>query len=238
MKRILVGCCGFSTSRKKYFQTFSLVEIQQTFYQPPQECIVKKWKEEAPPGFHYSIKCWQLVTHPPTSPTYRKLKIKLKNEENYGFFKPTEEVFSAWQKTEEVAQQLNAKVIVFQCPASFRPEKDNINNMRIFFNQIKRKDYIFCWEPRGNWDESLIKEICEELNLVYCIDPFIQSSKGGEINYFRLHGKPYYNLHYKYTDKDLNQLLKFCDQKENYVLFNNLSMFDDAVQFQKLTVSV
>jgi len=41
---IKVGCCGFGVARSKYFQEFSLVEIQQTFYQPPrQKCRAKRW---------------------------------------------------------------------------------------------------------------------------------------------------------------------------------------------------
>ena len=35
MNRIKVGCCGFPRGKKKYFQQFKLVEIQQTFYKPP-----------------------------------------------------------------------------------------------------------------------------------------------------------------------------------------------------------
>jgi len=31
-----VGCCGFSTSMKRYFSRFPLVEVQQTFCQLPQ----------------------------------------------------------------------------------------------------------------------------------------------------------------------------------------------------------
>jgi len=235
MRKIFVGCCGFPVNKEKYFKNFKVVELQSTFYQPPSKIeIAKKWKKEAPKDFIFCLKAWQIITHPFKSSTYKRLKEKIGNPENYGFFKDKKEVHLAWQKTKEIAKALSAKIILFQCPESFKPEKENIQNLRKFFKKIKSKEFIFAWEPRGKWDEKLIKELCKELNLVHCVDPFNRRSVWGEINYFRLHGKPIFNLRYRYTNKDLKELLKFCNKKENYVLFNNLSMFEDAKKFQKL----
>jgi uncharacterized protein YecE (DUF72 family) len=232
---VKVGCCGFPINKKEYFKKFSLVELQSTFYEIPAKIeTVKKWKEEAPKDFEFTLKAFQVITHDSKSPTYKRLKRKFGNPKNYGFFQNTREVFEAWEMTKEVAKALDSKIVVFQCPASFKPEKKNIENFQKFFKQIKEKNFIFVWEPRGNWSENLIKGLCKELNLVHCVDPFKQKPLFGKINYFRLHGRDGYNLRYKYTSKDLKELLKFCDKKENYVLFNNLSMKDDALKFQSL----
>lgn len=235
MKKIFVGCCGFPIKKSEYFKKFGIVELQSTFYDLPAKLeTVKKWKKEAPKDFIFSLKAWQIITHEIFSPTYKRLKEKFGNPKNYGFFKNTKEVFKAWERTKEVAKTLNSKIIVFQCPASFKPEKENIENFRNFFKKIKKENFIFAWEPRGDWPENLIKKLCQELNLVHCTDPFKQKPVFGKINYFRLHGKPGYNFSYEYTEKDLKELLKFCDKKENCVLFNNLNMFEDAQKFQKL----
>jgi uncharacterized protein YecE (DUF72 family) len=232
---VKVGCCGFPTNKKEYFKKFSLVEIQSTFYEIPARIeTVKKWREEAPRDFEFTIKAFQVITHDSKSPTYKRLKRKFGNPKNYGFFKNTKEVFEAWEMTREVAKALDSKIIVFQSPASFRPEKENIDNFRRFFKKIKEKNFIFVWEPRGNWPEDLIRGLCKELNLVHCVDPFKQKPLFGKINYFRLHGRDGYNLRYKYTSEDFKELLEFCGKKENYVLFNNLNMFEDAQKFQKL----
>ena len=229
-----IGCCGFAQGKKNYFKNFSVVEIQQTFYQPPEEKTALKWKKESPLDFEYTLKAWQLITHPASSPTYRKLKIKVKNEKNYGFFKPTEEVFFAWEETSKIADILKAKIIVFQCPASFTQEKENIKNMEKFFKKIKRKDYIFCWEVRGNWSDELVKEVCKDLDLVHCVDPFKNKPTFGKINYFRLHGITGYS--YRYTEKDLKTLKEMINkiQKPTYVMFNNVYMYEDALNFKKL----
>lgn len=233
---IQIGCCGFPVARQKYFDTFKVVELQQTFYQPPQLSTIQKWRKDAPPDFEYTLKAWQLITHEPSSPTYRKLKIKIPQlkKKNYGSFRPTDEVYAAWEKTKEIADTLHAKIIVFQCPASFEPTSENKNNLQRFFSSIKSDKYIFAWEPRGRWAEKEIKPICQELNLVHCVDPFKSKSTYGRIRYYRLHGRGGYR--YKYTQEDLNILKGFLEEKiDSYVMFNNVSMYEDALAFKKFT---
>lgn len=228
-----VGCCGFPESRGKYYSHFKVVEIQQSFYQLPKPETARKWREEAPEDFEFTLKAWQLITHEPSSPTYRRLKERVPEDrrDRYGSFKPTEEVLTAWIRTEEIAQALRAKVIVFQCPASFRPTDQNKENLKVFFHKINRKDYIFTWEPRGKWSPEEIKEICQELDLVHCVDPFKDESTYGKILYYRLHGIGGYS--YQYTDENFEELKSRCRaQKEIYFMFNNTFMLEDALRFK------
>jgi len=58
----------------------------------------------------------------------------------------------------------------------------------------------------------------------------------GDVAYFRLHGLGERMYYYQHTDKELQRLyesVKALDtaDKEVYVLFNNLSMFEDAKRF-------
>lgn len=183
-KMVSVGCCGFPVSMKKYFQTFKLVEIQKTFYKPPKLSTAFKWRKASPKDFEFTVKAWQIITHPYESPTYKK--VKLEYSSNYGFFKPTKEVFEAWEYTYEIAKALNARIVVFQTPPSFKPEKNNISNLRNFFSSIS--GFKFVWEVRGEWKEKEIKTLCEELNLIHSVDPFVSKQLYGDIAYFRLHG--------------------------------------------------
>ena len=232
---IRVGCCGFPCAQDKYFKSFKVVEIQKTFYSLPRLEIVKKWREKAPGDFEFTIKAPQLITHLATSPTYRKLKLKMKNEklENYGFFKQTEEVYSAWEELTRIAQILESKIILFQSPASFQPTHENKKNMREFLKKIRREDLVLVWEPRGEWKDNQIRGLCAELNLIHCVDPFSRDPVFGGLNYFRLHGKGGYR--YRYSKAELRELLKKCIKPLNYVMFNNLYMFDNALEFLKDT---
>ncbi len=232
---IKTGCCGFSVSRKKYFENLDTVEIQETFYQLPEEKTVKRWRDEAPPHFRYTMKVWQLITHEPSSPTYRRLKIKIpdKKKKNFGFFKNTDEVMEAWLLTEKIAQILNAEILIFQCPPSFTPSEENIKNMKRFFTMIRRNNFLFAWEPRGDWDESIIKSLCEELELIHTVDPFMRKPLYGNKRYFRLHGIGGYR--YRYTCEDLRKLLQIItEDREYYIMFNNIFMFENAVEFKNM----
>lgn len=236
-KQIKVGCCGWCKPHADYFEDFKVIEIQKTFYQPPaRKSTLERWRKKAPDDFEFVIKAWQLITHPPKSPTYRKLRKQIPSgkKENYGYFQPTPEVFKAWQKMDQIAQILNSKVILFQTPSSFEPTLEHRQNLTQFFQQINGRDYTLVWEPRGDWKPNQVKEICKAQGLVHGVDPFKQSPTTGEINYFRLHGKPGYNLRYKYTKQDLKRLKSFCNKKISYVMFNNVSMKEDAQNFLEL----
>src|ERR687888_537745 len=107
------GCCGWVLSQAEYFRNFSVIEVQQTFYQPPRLETLAKWRESAPREFEFTLKAWQLITHEPTSPTYQRLKIAIpqKSKARYGAFRPTEEVHCAWRTTLDCARALDARIV-------------------------------------------------------------------------------------------------------------------------------
>ena len=232
---IHVGCCGFPRARGTYYQHFSLVEVQKTFYKPPRVETAHRWREEAPEGFTFTMKAWQLITHSPTSPTYRKAGLKVPPDQRgrYGGFRPTPEVFEAWERTREIAEALGARIVLFQCPARFTPTPEHIADLRAFFERVDRGGLIFAWEPRGEWPDETIAGLCRDLDLIHCVDPFVRPPVTGGTAYFRLHGIGGYR--YRYTDADLRQVLAWCRPLETaYVLFNNVAMWEDGLRFQAL----
>lgn len=231
---IKVGCCGFPVKREIYYRHFSVVEIQQTFYHLPQISTGRRWREEAPLDFEFCLKAWQLITHEPSSPTYRRLRIKLPEpqKKNYGFFKNTEEVDLAWTKMVEFAIALGVRKILFQSPKSFGPQEDHIRNMKHFFKRIERYSFTLIWEPRGPWPEKEVLTLCEELGIFPCLDPFERSLYQGDLLYLRLHGRTGY--HDRYSDEELRTLLKKVKSyPEAYLMFNNIQMMEDAKRLQE-----
>jgi uncharacterized protein YecE (DUF72 family) len=234
---LFVGCCGWTEAHARYVRDFTTIELQTTFYQPPSIIVARRWRAEAPPEFRFCMKAWQLITHTPASPTYRRLKSAVSPTERdlYGSFRSTEQVWLAWQRTKEIAEILRAEVIVFQCPKSFLPTAENIHNLTKFFEQIDRGHHSFAWEPRGDdWSASLVRDLCAENKLVHCVDPFQSDPVYGDSLYWRLHGKSGYR--YRYTDEDLTVLdAKLVAHAQvpgpNYLLFNNIYSKEDAIRF-------
>jgi uncharacterized protein YecE (DUF72 family) len=236
--RVRVGTCGFAMRRQQYYRTFPVVEIQQTFYKLPRVTTAARWRAEAPSGFEFTMKAWQLITHEPSSPTYRRLSKPIPSElrDRYGAFRPTDEVFAAWAQTRAVADALGAAIVVFQCPPSFTATPEHLRYLRAFFTTIDRAGWLAAWEPRGEWAPDVVRALCRELSLVHVVDPLKEPPQHGAIRYYRLHGVTGYR--YVHTDEDLERLQTLCgERRSTYCLFNNLFMAEDALRFRTLLES-
>ena len=97
---------------------------------------------------------------------------------------------------------------------------------------MARECLLLVWEPRGQWSDRVITSLCQELGLIHCVDPLEKAPLYGTTNYFRLHGGPGYR--HRYSDEELERLREIVSNKESYVLFNNITMYDDAVRFTRL----
>ena len=79
----------------------------------------------------------------------------------------------------------------------------------------------------------MIGDICEELDLWHCVDPFARRTVTPEKCYYRLHGIPRWR--YTYDDDELTELVSLLpNDRLSYVLFNNITMKEDAVRFKNI----
>jgi len=114
---------------------------------------------------------------------------------------------------------------------SFRPNKENVDNLRRFFERAKRGKFLMGWEPRGAWDPELIAKLCGELDLVHVVNPLqMLPAARAPLRYFRLHGQA------RLTDTELRQLQGICtaERISSYCLFNNAAMAVDAEKFARM----
>jgi uncharacterized protein YecE (DUF72 family) len=234
--KVRVGLCGFSMAMARY--PFPVVEVQSTFYEPPADSVMEKW----PRSLEYTMKVWQLVTHPRTSPTYRRARRPLGSRDRPGLFRDSRAVARGWQRSLECAQALSATALLFQCPASFRPEREHIRNMTRFFERLERPRARLLWEPRGPaWVEQreLAISLCRDLGLVHVVDPFVTPPHSRHPVYWRLHGIG--GPRYSYSANDLRRLRRLLTAAKApgpaYVMFNNLPRVGDAKRFLNLRSS-
>jgi uncharacterized protein YecE (DUF72 family) len=236
--QVLVGCCGFPGGQKRCFASVEILEVQQTFYQPPRVETAARWRAAAPAGFVFTLKAWQLVTHEASSPTYRRLREPLSDaaRRQAGGFRFNTLTRRAWARTLEIAAALDAPLILLQTPRSFTPDAGNLRRLRRFLEAVERQGRRIAFEPRGErWTDDVVRSIVEDLEIVHAVDPFLDAPIGGGLRYFRLHGLPRYNHSYRFTAADLDRLRAKIEPRTPYwVLFNNLAMLEDAVSFRRL----
>jgi uncharacterized protein YecE (DUF72 family) len=220
---IKVGCCGFSTSMKKYFEIFNLVELNSTFYQYPREKTVEGWRAKAPQNFEFTVKAHQDISH--------KEKLKLDTA-----------ILQAFEHMKQICRTLNAKILLIQTPSSFRP--DRLVDAERFFEAVNREGLVLVWETRGpGWEtaemQKKLRQVLEKLNVMHVTDPFrVMPAYTGRVAYFRLHGLGEQTYYYQYSDAELQRLKELIapfkeEGKDVYVFFNNLSMFEDGMRFME-----
>jgi uncharacterized protein YecE (DUF72 family) len=232
---VKVGLCGYSMAAEAYYARYPVVEVQQTFYRPPRLETLGRWRRQAPPPFEFTLKAWQLVTHDGDSPTYRRLGRPLTAQERAeaGSFRDTPTVRGAWRTSLACAAALRARQMLLQCPARFRPTDENAGRMRELLRAADRGGLRLLWEPRGRWPPDLVRELCQDLDLVHVVDPFDGETVTPERVYYRLHGRG--SSRYVYTEEDLARLARQLPPTGvAYVLFNNLPRVGDAARFVEM----
>ncbi len=235
---IWVGTCGFGRNRGEAFRSLHAVEIQETFYRPVDVDRARGWRTAAPEAFLFCLKASQFITHPASSPTYRRARREIAEADraDYGGFQDTRAVRKGWEATRAVAESLRARAILFQGPSSFGPTPEHVASIYRFFESA-RTQADRAWEPRGSWPSHIVEKVCEDLGLVHAVDPFAGEPATAGLAYFRLHGRPpgprLYR--YTYTDADLSRLKAMCEEYDDaFVFFNNESMAADAARFRAL----
>ncbi len=216
-----IGTCGWSYLPKKYVspgesrlvayaKIFNVAEINSTFYRLPKTSTARAWRKEVDevnPDFEFTVKVPKLITH-------------------VSNFSDTK----TWEKIKAIGEALDAKVMVFQTPKSFGETQDNIKRMKEFFKTAK--GFKFALEPRG-WSRETIEKLFPKLGLIHIVDPFKENPVKQKFNYYRLHGRGNIMYRYRFKDEDL-QFLKKRLVRGDYLLFNNIFMYDDAMRMMEL----
>ena len=208
---------------KRYFENYTLVELNSTFYEYPRLETVKGWREKAPENFEFTVKAHQDISH----------KSKMK---------PDEACLKAFENMRQICKTLKAKVLLIQTPGSFRPDK--LGEAEKFFRAVDREGLVLVWETRGpEWEKpeayERLSRVLSSLEIVHVTDPFrVLPAYTSQTAYFRLHGLGKELYYYQYSDEELRKLRELMkpfegEGKKVYVLFNNLSMFEDGLRFIK-----
>ncbi|MFC7165608.1 DUF72 domain-containing protein [Halospeciosus flavus] len=254
MAEFEIGVCGYGDYRpgegwkaeydhklQAYADEFDAVELNRTFYELPQVSTSERWREvvdEMNEEFTFLLKGWQALTHPSRSPTWNNHR-DAEPEGEKGYFRPTETVFDAWERTRDHAEALDAPAVLLQTPAGFDCTDEHAENLREFVDGIDRGGRTLAWEPRGDWKANLdsVEALCTELDLIHVTDLSrrFPSTTDADVAYVRFHGlnEDPYDYDYDYSDEELDEIADrmgtLGDEYETvYAMFNNYEKVDNA----------
>jgi hypothetical protein len=125
---------------------------------------------------------------------------------------------------------LEARVVVFETPASFLPGPDRLRDMYRFFKTLARGRLACVWHPRGAaWDAALADKVCADLGLIRAFDPLKERMpERGAFRYMRPSGPRIGGL----SVDNLSTIREAAHGKPSYLTFSHRDAFRDA---QRLT---
>ncbi len=191
---------------KIYSQHFNTVEINATFYKIPTVKTFKKWYEETPDDFIFSVKAPKTITH---LKKLREVKDDLKT------------FLLAIAPLKE-----KAKVLLFQLPPSFKYNREVIEN----FLKILPSDYLNVIEIRNiSFHNEEFIELLKKYNVCLCFSdcagkyPSWYEVQTANYLYIRMHGsQKLYVSNYK--DEELKKLAEKINSFKTdlaFVYFDN-----------------
>ncbi len=194
---------------KFYSQNFDTVELNVTFYRTPRPSTFKKWYEETPPHFVFSLKVPKIITH---MKKLRDIKEPLEN-----FLKSISPL------------QEKARVLLFQLPPSLSYEREGMEE----FLKILSAEYKKVIEIRNrSFHCEEFVELLKKYNVCLCFSdcgkryPSWYEVQTTDFLYLRLHGaKELYVSNYEEEElQALVEKIRRFEAEEVYVYFDNTAL--------------
>lgn len=187
-----------------YARTFSTVEINMTFYRFPRPETLRRWIEQTPPDFTFTLKANRQITH------VKKLK-NVRSEVRYFYI---------------LADSLREKLgcILFQLPPSITFDASLLAE----FLDVLSPDYRNVMEFRHEswWDERTY-DLLRSRGITFCTVSSARVPKASPdtspVAYVRFHGLTGEHRH-NYSDEELEEwagIIRRMNAGEVYVYFNN-----------------
>ena len=223
MAKLHIGCSGFSyrhwrgtfypegLAQKEWFthycSIFSSVELNVTFYRTPSQETFRRWYQQSPPNFAFTLKGSRYITH---------VKRLMESEA------PLDKLFAPARELREKLQ-----VVLWQFPPQF---KCNLQRLEEFLGLIERYQLRSTLEFRNeSWLCPEVVELCEARNVSLCMadwPPYLDETPlTADFVYLRRHGlQGSYNGNYSSPEleKDARRIEHYLKKGlDVFIYFNN-----------------
>lgn len=189
-----------------YAKNFDTVEINNTFYQQPKETSLKRWYEQAPEHFIYTVKANRYITH------IKRLK------------DASEAIERFFERVNILEEKLGP--VLYQLPPNLHKDLDLLGT----FIELLPKDVPAVFEFRHkSWFSQDTFSLLSQSGVGFCIHdmPGIPSPRviTGDIIYVRFHG-PTGKYEGNYSKSALQNWAQWLKENSKevrgvYVYFNN-----------------
>jgi uncharacterized protein YecE (DUF72 family) len=119
-------------ARLRYYATqFPVVEVDSTYYTPPNEANSERWVARTPDGFRFDVKAFSLLTQHPTRPTalYKDLRPETEKKNVYAKDLEPKVVDEVWERFLSALSPLQEAgklgAVLFQFPQWFTLKRAN-----------------------------------------------------------------------------------------------------------------
>jgi uncharacterized protein YecE (DUF72 family) len=203
-----------------YSRTFDFVEVNSTYYHMPSVERAKSWRRLVPEDFRFSVRA------------HRSIAGKFK-------FRPIETPLETFERMKEVCAALEADVLHFQVPASFKIDSASVCDIRDFFSAVNLGSLRIAMEVRGTDSSNIPREMLRMMhdrNMVHSVDLSKNEKPAydSDILYTRLFGKGKNNV-YQPTDGELMEIdAQASSGKSRKVAmsFHFVKMYKDAARMK------
>ncbi|MDD5402866.1 MAG: DUF72 domain-containing protein [Dehalococcoidales bacterium] len=224
---------GTSNELAYYSSFFNTVEINSSFYRPPDPKTSKNWVNTVPADFFFSVKLWQKFTHPDMykAATGREAVISLADVDLFKY------------SIEPIAAAGKLGALLAQFPPGFTSNRDNQRTLRAVVETFRGYQLAVELRHRSWSDDTTTAGLLRKggASWVRIDEPKFSSSVAQELpqtadfSYFRLHGrnremwwKGSVETRYKYlySPEEIRQLAEQVKQagekvKCAFIYFNN-----------------
>ncbi|MBV9581243.1 MAG: DUF72 domain-containing protein [Chloroflexi bacterium] len=237
-----------------YATFFNTVEINSSFYRPPNQYAAQAWASKVPDGFRFTAKLWQKFTHP-------KMFEKASGQD----WRVQDEDFSIFEQgIRPLADADKLGPLLAQFPTSFRPDSARLEYLEDLIGRMRAAGFALAVELRHReWTESeatrAIRAFMEEQHVAWVMidEPRFKTSirhipLTSSTAYFRFHGRNFKSwwshaeaedrYNYLYTPEEERHLAEDVREisertTETYAFFNNhygAKAVVNAVDLQRL----
>ena len=170
-----------------YSRFFNTVEINSSFYRPPDPAVSRRWAQKVPDGFLFTVKLWQKFTHPKMFETA--------TGETAAISQADVDIFQ--KGISPLIESGKMGALLAQFPPSFRNNESNRHVLHAVINTFDRCRLAVELRHHSWSDDDRTAALLRDNNVawVQIDEPKFPSSVAarlpvtGELAYFRYHGR-------------------------------------------------